>query len=95
MRKILLTILILSAYTVVSLGQGSITEGKWTYIVEGGGATIISSRATGEVTIPSEARSVGISDGFSMSQYRSASVRRAGSGGEVLLNADVLSTREE
>jgi hypothetical protein len=54
MRKILLSILILSAYSVVSLGQGSITEGKWTYIVEGGGATIISSRATGEVTVPSE-----------------------------------------
>ena len=54
MRQFLLSILILSAYSVVSLGQGSITEGKWTYIVEGGGATIIRSTATGDVMIPSE-----------------------------------------
>jgi len=54
MRQFLLSILILFAYTVVSLGQEHITEGKWTYIVEGGGATIIRSTSTGEVTIPSE-----------------------------------------
>ena len=39
---------------MVSWASGQITEGKWTYIVENGGATITASTATGDVTIPSE-----------------------------------------
>ena len=50
MRKILLTLHILSAYPLVSMGA---VEGQWTYIVENGGATITASSATGAVTIPS------------------------------------------
>ena len=50
MRKLVLSALILSAYPLVSLGA---VQGQWTYIIENGGASIISSTATGAVTIPS------------------------------------------
>ena len=50
MRKLLLPALILSAYPLVSLGA---VQGQWTYIIENGGASIISTSATGAVTIPS------------------------------------------
>jgi hypothetical protein len=51
MRKILLSLLILSAYPLVCMG-GAI-EGQWTYSVENDEATITASTATGAVTIPS------------------------------------------
>jgi hypothetical protein len=39
---------------MVSWASGQTTDGQWTYIVENDGATIRSSTATGDVTIPSE-----------------------------------------
>jgi hypothetical protein len=51
MRKILLSLLILSVYPLVCMG-GAI-EGQWTYSVDNNEATITASTATGAVTIPS------------------------------------------
>ena len=51
MRKFVLSALILYAYPLVSLGA---VQGQWTYIIENGGATIITASATGAVTIPSQ-----------------------------------------
>jgi len=50
MRKLVLSALILSAYPLVSFGA---VQGQWTYIIENGGASIITTSATGAVTIPS------------------------------------------
>ena len=52
MRNLLLSALILASAFQTAVGQ--IVEGRWTYIVENGGATITASTATGAVTIPSE-----------------------------------------
>ena len=52
MRKLVLSALLLSAFPLVSMGQG--TEGEWTYIIENNGATVSASTATGAVIIPSE-----------------------------------------
>jgi len=52
MRSLILSALILASAFQTALGQ--IVEGQWTYIIENGGASIITSEAQGAVTIPSE-----------------------------------------
>jgi len=50
MRSLILSALILASTFRTALGA---VEGQWTYIIENGGASIITSSATGAVTIPS------------------------------------------